>query len=130
MTNSISFEKNQNLSNVPSSNIQTRINEGQNFGAIDKQKLQQDALELKKEAENNAKENFIFRMLKGLGINDPKKFFKALGLTLATVVGFALLGNKTANKMASAGLKVDDLLLNNKIYQGVSSFFKSASLPP
>ena len=126
MTNSISFEKNQNLSNVPSSNIQTRINEGQNFGAIDKQKLQQDALELKKEAENNAKENFIFRMLKGLGINDPKKFFKALGLTLATVVGFALLGNKTANKMASAGLKVDDLLLNDKIYQGVSSFFKSA----
>lgn len=46
-----------------------------------------------------------------------KRTIKALGLTLATVVGLAVLGNKSSNTMAHLGHKVDDFLVNKKWYQ-------------
>lgn len=49
--------------------------------------------------------------------DNKKRNWKALGLTLATVVGVAVLGNKSSNKMAHLGQKVDDFLCNKKWYQ-------------
>lgn len=43
--------------------------------------------------------------------------WKALGLTIATVIGLAVLGNRTSNKMAHLGQKVDDILVNKEWYQ-------------
>ena len=48
---------------------------------------------------------------------NKKRNWKALGLTLATVVGLAVLGNRSSNKMAHLGQKVDDYLVNKSWYQ-------------
>lgn len=62
-------------------------------------------------------------------INEKKKKksnnWKAFGLTLATVIGLAALGNKTSNKMANLGQKVDDLLANQNWYKNISSGFQN-----
>ena len=52
-----------------------------------------------------------------------EKFLTTAFLTLATVVGLAVLGNKSSNFMASLGQKVDDKLLNKKWYQNLEKFF-------
>ena len=41
----------------------------------------------------------------------------AVGLTLATVIGLATIGNKSSNKMAELGQKVDDLVVNKEWYK-------------
>ncbi len=94
------------------------------FSAVDKDKIKQDAVELAQQGHQAIKENWIFSTLRNVfHIEDPKKFLTSLGLTLATVVGLAYIGNKSVNKMADLGQKVDDILAGNKLYQNFSKFF-------
>ncbi|MBR2068417.1 MAG: hypothetical protein IJ877_01515 [Candidatus Gastranaerophilales bacterium] len=118
----LSFRNNYYQNNSP--DVQKRLESEENFTSIDKEKLKQDTVELANKTKNDAKDNFITKTFKGLGIENPKRFFISLGLTIATVVGLGFLANKTSNKMAELGQKVDDVLLNSKLYTGVSGFFK------
>ena len=91
------------------------------FSALDKEQIKQDAVELAQQGHEAVKENWIFSTMRNVfHIEDPKKFLTSLGLTLATVVGLAFLGNKSTNKMTKLGQKVDDLLANNKLYQNTA----------
>ncbi len=121
---------NVSLQNNPNINQQQRVLEKQanqpEFSAIDKEKIKQDTLEIAQQGHEAVKENWIFSTLRNVfHIEDPKKFLTSLGLTLGTVVGLAYLGNKSVNKMADLGLKVDDMLANSSIYKGAGNFFKS-----
>jgi len=90
--------------------MQKRIESQENFTAIDTEKLKQDTVELTSKAQNAVKENFIFRALRNIGVEDPKKTLKSIAYTAITVVGVAAFGNKFSNKFADLGLKVDDLV--------------------
>lgn len=63
--------------------------------------------------------------------NKSEKFLITSLLTIGTIVGLAVLGNKSSNFMATLGQKVDDLLINQKWYQNleknVGSFKKKIS---
>ena len=63
--------------------------------------------------------------------NNKKKLLTTILLTVGTVAGLAILGNKSSNYMASLGQKVDDLLINQKWYQSLekntSKFKKKVS---
>ena len=101
----ISFGNLNNAQMTPE--MEKRLQSQENFTAIDTQKLKQDTVELTKKA---GKENFIFKIMRSFGVEDPKKTLKALGMTLLTVVVSALIGNKTSNLTAKLGLSADDLL--------------------
>lgn len=133
----ISFE---NSSNIKMQNLspemQNRLQSEENFGAIDKEKLKQDTVELTTKASEQVKDNFIFRALKNIGVEDPKKTLKSIAYTALTVITVATLGNKFSNKFADLGLKVDDLTKNSKFLgsisdklsnckKAISNFFKS-----
>lgn len=115
----ISFKNNLNtIQNPQNAELQQRMQSQENFGAIDKDKLKQDTVELANKTKETAKENFIFRGLKNLGVKDPKKFLKSVGLTLVTTIGFAALGKRTLKTMTKAGIGVDDVLLNKDNFLG------------
>ena len=91
------------------------------FSALDKEQIKQDAVELAQQGHEAVKENWVFSTMRNVfHIENPKKFLTSLGLTLATIVGLAFLGNKSTNKMTKLGQKVDDLLANNKLYQNTA----------
>ena len=48
---------------------------------------------------------------------NKNKFLKTALLTLGTVVGLAVIGNRSSNYMAKLGLKVDDYLLKQNWYR-------------
>ena len=105
--------------------IQARLDSGENFTAIDKEKLKQDTVEI---TQNAVKENFVFKVLRDtFGIKDPKKFLTSLGLTTITVIGFATAGNMSIKKMSKMGLDVDKFLLNNDLYKNITAFFKKGT---
>ena len=55
--------------------IEQRVQSQENFGAVDREKLKQDTVEIAKNTQERVKENFVFRILKNtFGIEDPKKF--------------------------------------------------------
>ncbi len=102
--------------------IEKRLESRENFGALDAKKIQQDTAEFtKKQTEEIKKENFIFRTLRNLGVNDPKKLIISVALTVATTVGLAVLGNKMSDKTAKWGIQVDEFLKNQKWYQNLST---------
>lgn len=107
-------------------------NNGQNFTAVDTEKLKQDAVELSGKAADKVEENSPFSMLKNMmGIdfkNHPKRTAISLALTLATVVGLAALGNSkfSTKTIVNLGHNVDDILKNSKIYTSVAGFFSGA----
>ncbi len=103
--------------------IQQRMQSQENFGAVDREKLKQDTVELANKTKAGAKENFIFRGLKNFGVEDPKKFLVSCGLTLATIVGFATLGKKSLKTMTNAGINIDEKLANSNIYKKIGGFF-------
>ena len=111
--------------------LQKRIESQENFTAIDTEKLKQDTVEIASKAGEQVKDNFVFRILKNLGVEDPKKFLKSVGLTALTVAGFALLGNKTSKHTAQLGIAVDEFLQKGKgkwigeIGEKISSFTKN-----
>ena len=75
--------------------LQKRIESQESFGAIDTEKLKQDTVEIASKAQTQVEENFIFKTLRNVfGVQDPKKFLFSVGLTIATTLGFAALGNK------------------------------------
>lgn len=94
--------------------LQKRIESQENFTAIDTEKLKQDTVEIASKAGEQVKDNFVFRILKNLGVEDPKKFLKSVGLTALTVAGFALLGNKTSKHTAQLGITIDNFIQNGK----------------
>lgn len=99
----------------------------QEFGSLDKAKLQQDAVELSSKAKEEVKENFVYRTLRNtFHVEDPKKFLISLGLTLGTVVGGAYVGNRLSNSTATLGNKVDKFLENNKAYNAVGDALNGA----
>ncbi len=119
-----------NVNNVSNQELQKKFEENQNFAALDKEKLKQDTLELKNKTQEKVKENWIYRTLRNVfGVEDPKKLMKSVGLTLGTVVGLAVLGNKSSDFMAQQGLKVDKVLSDSnnilgKTYGAIAGFFK------
>ena len=112
---------NPNMQSI-SPEMQKRIESGENFGAIDTQKIKEDTVEITQHA---VKENFIFKIMRNVfGVKDPKKTLTSIGLTAVTVVAFATLGNKSIKKMSQMGLDVDKFLQNNDLYNKVTGFFK------
>lgn len=113
-----------NTQNI-SPQVQQRLESGENFTAIDKEKLKQDTVEITQHA---VKENFIFKVLRdAFGIKDPKKFLTSLGLTTITVIGFATAGNMSIKKMSQMGLDVDKFLKNNDLYKNITGFIKKGT---
>ena len=113
-----------NTQNI-SPQMQQRLESGENFTAIDKEKLKQDTVEI---TQNAVKENFVFKILRNtFGVKDPKKFLTSLGLTTVTVIGFATAGNMSVKKMTQLGLNVDEILGKNGLYQSITSFFKKGT---
>ena len=83
------------------------------YGALDKEKLKQDTVQIAQDAKQNVKENFIYRTMRDLGCEDPKKTLKSLAMSLVAVVGFAVMGNKLSTPSAKLGEKIDDIFLDN-----------------
>ena len=116
--------------------IEQRVQSQENFGAVDREKLKQDTVEIAKNTHERVKENFVFRILKNtFGIEDPKKFLISAGLMIGTVLSFAALGNKFNKQIIAFSQKVDDFILKNnftktigenigKIKENISKFFK------
>ncbi len=119
----VSF-KSSNTNNINSPQIQQRLDSKENFTALDKEKLKQDTAEFASKEIEKEKNGFFGRMIRNINPNGVKKFLTALGLTLGTVFFGAALANKSSNKMAQLGLKIDDLLLNNKTYQSITDAIK------
>lgn len=112
--------------------LKKRLEAQENFGAIDREKLQQDAVELSQKAQDSVKENFIFKTLRNVfGVKDPKKFLKSVGITVASVIAVAFVGNKLSNKTADWGIKLDELLSGESViakgYKKISGGLKKAS---
>lgn len=107
--NDISSVKLYSAQNV-SPEVLKKINSDESFTALDTEKLKQDTVEIAAKAKEQARENFVFRIMRNLGVKEPKKFLISVGCTAATMVGFAVLGNKMSSKFAKLGLKVDDTL--------------------
>ncbi len=121
---------NESNKKIQNQNNQQTIQQPE-FGALDKAKLEADAVQIagktKEKTKEQVKENFIFRTLRNtFGVEDPKKLFTSLGLTVATVVGLAVFGNKMSNPTANLGNKVDKFLENNKAYKTIGNFFSKA----
>jgi len=123
--NSINF--NGQLSTNISPEIQKKLEAEQNFSALNADKFKQDTAEFAtKTTDEVKKENFVFRTLNNLGVKDPKKLLKSIGLTLVTTVGLAVLGNKMSDKTAQWGLNVDDFLKNQKWYNALTEKMSEA----
>lgn len=115
--------------------IEQRVQSQENFGAVDREKLKQDTVEIAKNTHERVKENFVFRILKNtFGIEDPKKFLISAGLMIGTVLSFAALGNKFNKQIIAFSQNIDKKILNSeffgnistgigKIKQGISGFF-------
>ncbi len=120
--NTINFTNNMQTNSL-NPEVKKRFEDKESFTAIDKEKLKQDVAEFQEKTEEHVKENFFSRTLKNLGIKDPKKFFISLGATLATVVGLAFFGNKSSDKMARLGIRVDEFLKSKSWFNSITNFF-------
>ena len=98
-----------------------------NFGAIDKQALEQGAQEITKTVEDSPFTQMLKNMF-GIDIHNPKKTLISLGLTLTTVIGLAKLGNSkiSTDTLPDLGIKVSEALKNNKTYMGITNKLKGA----
>ena len=122
--NRISFGNNSANIQTISPEMQKRIDSGENFGAIDKQKLAQDTVQI---AQTTVKENFIFRILRNtFGVKDPKKFLISAGATLAATVGLAFIGNKSVKFMADLGLKFDNKFIQTDFFKKTNTMLNGA----
>ena len=107
--------------------IEQRIQSQENFGAIDKEKLKQDTIEIAKNAHEHVEDNFIFRILKNtFGIEDPKKFLVSAGLLVGTVFSFAALGNKFNKQIIEFSQNIDDIISKNKTAQKIGNAISEA----
>ncbi len=124
----------ENISSIQNSyklspELQRRTQDQENFAALDKEKLKQDTVNLANKTVENANENWLFKKMKGFGIENPKKLLKSVLYSTLTVVGLAFIGNKLSTPTAKLGEKVDKALLTdgtifNKIYAPISNLFK------
>ncbi len=123
--NNINFKNNIQL-NSPSPEVKKRLEDKENFTAIDKERLKQDVAEFQEKAQEHTKENFVSQTAKNLKPKDTKKFIISLTATLATVAGLAFLGNKSSDKMAELGIMVDNFLKNRRWFNSLGEFFKKS----
>jgi len=72
------------------------------------------------------KENFLYAFLRRQGVKDPQKTTKSLLFVVATVVGLALFGNKTASKMIDVAQDVEEkfLLKEGSLYLKAANALK------
>ena len=111
---SISFGNLSTNNKQTTPELEKRLQSQENFTAVDTEKLKQDTVELASKATEQVKDNFVFRILRNLGVEDPKKFVKSVIYTIIAVAGVAILGNKMSNKFADLGLKCDEILQSDK----------------
>lgn len=104
----INFGQNSYNASTLTPEMQKKLQAQENFQALNKEQLQKDAFEITNAVKENAKENFIFKTLKKMGVKDPKKTIKSIGLTIGTVVGLAVLGNKSVSKMTKLGISFSE----------------------
>lgn len=124
MTN-IGYTDLQFRQNIPAGNIQ-RIN-GQNYSQTNvPQSLGSDKFVLQNQAGKLIARNEDIRKLtkQSKPENKTKKYITTALLTLGTITGLAVLGNRSSNYMANLGHKVDDILLKQNWYK---SFEKGVS---
>ena len=90
---------------------------------------EQDSVNIAQKATQKAtqevKENWLFKNLRNLGVKEPKKFITSVSLTIATVLGLAILGNKMSNKTAHWGIKVDEFLEGKDWYKKLANGIKT-----
>ena len=119
--NTINFTNNIQ-SNSLSSEVNRRLENKENFTALDKEQLKQDTINLAKNTHEQVKDNFIFRILRNtFGVEDPKKFLISAGLTIITTLSFAALGNKFNKQIIGFSHKIDDFIGNNQLTKNISS---------
>ena len=119
--NTINFTNNIQ-SNSLSSEVNRRLEDKENFTALDKEQLKQDTINLAKNTHEQVKDNFIFRILRNtFGVEDPKKFLISAGLTIITTLSFAALGNKFNKQIIGFSHKIDDFIGNNQLTKNISS---------
>lgn len=117
---STNFYNTQNVS----PEVLKKVQSEESFGSLDKDKLKQDTVEISKKAEEQVKENFVFKILRNtFGVKNPKQFLISAGLTIGTIVSFTIFGTKFNKKFTNLGLKIDDKLDNSKTYGKISRFF-------
>ena len=97
-----------NVASKKPDEVVRRLENQENFTAIDSEKLKQDTVELANKTKENANENIIFKTLRKIGVNDPKKTLKSLGLSILTVITVAILGNKLSTPSYKLGNKIDN----------------------
>ncbi len=109
--------------NTTSPELKQRLENQENYTALNKEQIKNDAVEIGKKVQNNANENFLFRTMRNVfGVEDPKKTLKSIGLSILTVIGLAVLGNKLSTPSARLGEKVDDILLGDNV---LAKFYKA-----
>ena len=93
----------------------------ENFTAIDKEQLKQDAVELGGKAQQAVKDNWFVEKLKAFGIEDPKKKMKSILYTVLTIAALYAFGNCTINFFTKSGNKFENLFKDKKWFTGLRS---------
>lgn len=110
--------------------VQNKTNNQENFTALDREKLKQDSIEIANKTKENANDNIIFRVLRNIGVKDPKKTLKSLGMSILTIIGVMFVCNKITTPAAKLGNYIDDILTGDNILgrcrNGLVGLFKSA----
>ena len=113
MENISSYQNSQINNNIP--DMQRKMS-NQEFTALDTEKLKKDSVELANKAKENANENFIFKTLRNIGVENPQKTLKSLAYSVAAVVIVAILGNKLTMPANKLGDGIDKVLTGDNIF--------------
>ncbi len=100
--------------------LQQQNKANQEFTALDKDQLKQDAVDLGGKAQEAVKDNWFVEKLKAFGINDPKKKLKSIIFAVATVVALGFFGNKTMSFFAKAGNDFEGLFKDTKWFKKIT----------
>ena len=122
MTN-IGYTDLQFRQNIPTSNIQKSVNQNYSQTPIT-HNIGNNKFVTQNQAGKLIARNEDIRKLTKPKENKTKKYVTTALLTLGTITGLAVLGNRSSNYMANLGHKVDDLLLKQNWYK---SFEKGLS---
>ena len=121
MTN-IGYTDLQFRQNIPTNNIQKSVNQNYSQTPIT-QSIGNDKFVMQNQAGKLIARNEDIRKLAKPKENKTKKYVTTALLTLGTITGLAILGNRSSNYMANLGHKVDDLLLKQNWYKSFEKGF-------
>ena len=108
--------------NIPTSNIQKSVNQNYSQTPIT-QNIGDNKFVTQNQAGKLIARNEDIRKLAKPKENKTKKYVTTALLTLGTITGLAILGNRSSNYMANLGHKVDDLLLKQNWYKSFEKGF-------